>query len=347
MIIPHSSPLIDEKDIQAVSGVLASGHIAQGEKVKEFEKEVAEFVGSSYGVAVSSGTSALHLALLSLGIKKGDEVIIPSYVCSSLYMSIVQSRAIPRIVDINPDFNLSPVSVKNALNSRTKAVIAPHMFGTPAELDELIHLDIPVIEDCAQSLGAQYRNKKVGNFGRITICSFYATKMITTGEGGMVLTNDSDIFQNILERREYDKKTLKISRFNYKMTDFQAALGLSQLKKLDYFIERRRMIAETYKKQFSPFNIQLPELPSYKKSVFYRYIIMTEKKDIVQKRAYEKGIICERPVSTPIHQELGLKQFPGSDHAFDNALSIPLYPKLTGKEIDYLTDKICAILREI
>jgi dTDP-4-amino-4,6-dideoxygalactose transaminase len=226
MVIQHSKPSVDHDDIEAVVDVLNSGNIAQGEKVEEFERNVAGFIGIKHGVAVSSGTAALHLSLIGLGVGPGDEVIIPSYICTSPYLATLYVGASPVIVDIDTtDFNISKKMAKKAITPKTKAIIVPHMFGTPAELDELLDTGVPVIEDCAQSLGAIYRGRKVGGFGKLSICSFYATKLITTGEGGMVLTNDDEIYRNISEIRQYDKKSLNTLRYNYKLTDFQAALG--------------------------------------------------------------------------------------------------------------------------
>lgn len=337
MIIPHSRPIIDEEDIKAVSDVLASGMIAQGEKVKEFEEALAGFVGAKFGVAVSSGTAALHLALLGLGVGAGDEVIMPSYVCSSPYFATLHAGAVPKVVDIDlSDFNISPSSVRKQISSKTKAIIVPHMFGTPAELDELLEFGVPIIEDCAQSLGAEYRNRKVGSIGELSIMSFYATKMITTGEGGMVLTNNRDFYAKIGEARDYDAKPLTRVRYNYKMTDFQAALGLSQVKKLSVFIERRRRIASLYGKRFLEYGVETLGVPSHKRAVFYRYIIMVDNLEDVQRCVKEKGVMCEKPVFNPLHRYLSAVSCPNSDKVYERVLSVPIYPSLSEKEVEYV-----------
>jgi dTDP-4-amino-4,6-dideoxygalactose transaminase len=337
VIVPHSRPTIDQEDVKAVSEVLASGKIAQGEKVEEFEKAVASFVGAKYGVAVSSGTAALHLALLSLGVGHGDEVIIPSFVCSSLYFAVMHAGAKPKIVDIDlEDLNISASAVEKAVSSKTKTIIVPHMFGTPAEIDEFLKFGVPVIEDCAQSVGAEYRGRQVGGFGELSVFSFYATKMITTGEGGMVLTNSSDFYGRIVDVRDYDKKPLAPVKYNYKMTDFQAGLGLSQLRKLPHFIERRRQIASQFFERFQRYNVELLRVPSHKKSVFYRFVVMVNDVGRIQEMVKSKGIMCERSVFRPLHEGLCGLKCPNSDTAYSRALSVPIYPSLSANEIKYM-----------
>jgi dTDP-4-amino-4,6-dideoxygalactose transaminase len=345
MIILHSRPTIDQSDISAVSEVLSSGRIAQGEKVKEFEDALARYVGKEFGVAVSSGTSALHLALLSLGVGPGDEVIMPSYVCSSPYFATLQAGAVPKIVDIDLlNFNICADAVEPQISSRTKAIIVPHMFGNPAELDPLLELEIPIIEDCAQSLGAGYKSHQVGSLGELTVFSFYATKMITTGEGGMILTDDEESYARLAEVRDYDKKALSPTKYNYKMTDLQASLGLSQLNKLPGFIERRTRIASIYNAALSEHDIELPRATPNSKCVFYRYVVMVEEMEQIRERTRRNHVICERPVFKPLHSDLATVKCPNSDKAYDHALSIPLYPSLSQREIDYLLAKLEEIL---
>jgi len=337
--------MIDQEDINAVAQVLASGMIAQGEKVKEFENALARFVGARYGVAVSSGTSALHLALLGLGVGAEDEVVMPSYVCSSPYLATLHVGAVPKVVDIDlSDLNICAATVKKQISTRTKAIIVPHIFGTPAELDELLELGIPMIEDCAQSLGAEYNGRRVGSFGELSIFSFYATKMITTGEGGMVLTDNKEFCTRIIDARDYDKKPLTPTKYNYKMTDFQAALGLSQLKKLQHFIERRRQIASLYTDRFSENDVEVPHVYPHKKSVFYRYVIMVDKIEYVQKSAKKNGVMCEKPVFKPLHKSLPSFKCSNSNKAYNHALSIPLYPSLTEHQIEYLVTTLRDII---
>ncbi|MFW9888136.1 MAG: DegT/DnrJ/EryC1/StrS family aminotransferase [Candidatus Thorarchaeota archaeon] len=344
-MIPHSKPTITQHDIEAVAKVLQSGMIAQGEKVAEFENRLASFIGKKYAIACSSGTSALHLALLSLDIRVNDEVILPSYVCSSPYLACTYVGANSQIADIDPlDFNISSESVKNLKSSRCKAVIVPHLFGTPAELDEFMDEGIPIVEDCAQSIGAIYRGRKVGTFGAFSIFSFYATKMITTGEGGMLLTDDVELYERAQELRDYDQKSLTPVRYNYKMTDFQAALGISQLSQIESFIERRQEIASLYTERLSNSKVKLPRISSHKKSVFYRYVIMIRELEKRRNALLKMGITCERPVFLPLHRSVAGCKCPQSDEVYAHALSIPLYPALSSEEVMYVMDCLCKVL---
>src|SRR5262245_59537050 len=203
--ISHSQPTIDEKDLAAVRDVLKSGHLAQGSKVREFEKTVARRVRVKDAVAVNSGTSALHLVLLALGVTPKDEVIIPSFVCTALLNAVLYVGAKPIIVDVDKNsFNICPQEVKRKMTARTKAVIAAHMFGYPADMKSLLRLGVPVVEDCAQTIGGDCQGKPVGSWGKASICSFYATKMLTSTEGGMVLSNDTKLLAAVKDLREYD-----------------------------------------------------------------------------------------------------------------------------------------------
>ena len=341
MIVSHSKPSIDREDVDMVTKALSSGQISSGEIVKRFEDRIARFVGVKHGITASSGTSAIHLALVGLGVGLGDEVIIPSYVCTSPYMAVRHAGATPIVADVGArDFNLCADSVKMRTSPRTKAIILPHMFGAPAELDEILELGIPVVEDCAQSLGAEYKKRRVGSFGAASVCSFYATKMITTGEGGVVMTNDDEIYNKIADLRQYDKKPLNVVRYNYKMSDLQAALGLAQLKKLNSFVRRRRKIASIYDERFSRCPLDLFRERPLTKCAYYRYVVFTDELDRVKKKSRKRGVICEKPVFKPLHLILHSDECPNCDSIYDRALSIPIYPSLTDDEIDYVADTI-------
>jgi perosamine synthetase len=305
MKVPHSRPTIGQDDIDAVKEVLTSGMIAQGIKVKEFEEAFARFIGRRHAVACTSGTSALHLALLCLDIATGDEVILPSYVCSSPYIACLHAGAVPRVADIGTaGFNISSENINIQKSDKTKAVIVPHMFGTPAELDEIGAEGISIVEDCAQSVGAEYRGKMVGAYGDVSIFSFYATKMFTTGEGGMLLTDNQEVCEHAKELRAYDMKSLSPPKYNYKMTDIQAAMGISQLRKLEKFIDIRKEQASLYSEALGEFDIGLPGTDSHMNPVHYRYVISIDDPERVRDFAKKEGVTCERPVFQPLHRSL-------------------------------------------
>jgi len=334
-VIPHSRPTLAAEDIRAVTDVVRSGHLAQGEQVRRFEDAVARFLGRRGGVATSSGTSALHLALLALGVGAGDEVLVPSYTCVALLHAIQYVGATPRIADVDPgDYNLSPRAARRHITPRTRAVIVPHMFGAPADLDAIVSWGIPVIEDCAQALGATYRGRPAGSFGVLTVCSFYATKVITTGEGGMVLSDSDPLLRRIRDLRDYDGRSSLALRFNYKMTDMQAALGLSQLERLEGFLARRQALAARYAAALRRLPVRLPEATPDRTHIFYRYVIGVQDAAGLARRLRTSGIEAKAPVARPLHQLLGLTGYPGAEDAARHAVSIPLYPSLCDADAD-------------
>lgn len=312
--------------------------------VEKFEDGLAHFIGVRGAVATSSGTSALHLALLALGLKEGDEVLIPSYVCSALLNAILYVGAQPVLVDCGDDFNLSPDDFRRRLTNRTKACIIPHLFGHPAPIDEFTNKGIWIIEDIAQSIGGEYKGRKLGSWGDIAIASFYATKMITTGEGGAVLSNDLNLLERIKDLREYDEFEEYRLRFNYKMSDISASIGLVQLGKLPSFIKRRREIASYYRGALKGLNIALPpEDKPFAYSVYYRFVIRVNEFEEVRRKMLERGIECKRPLYKPIHHYLSIPDYPKTDAIYKTALSIPIYPSLGDSEVEY----IARSLREV
>jgi len=347
--IPHSRPYLGNAEIEAVERVILSGHIAQGEEVGRFEQAFALNYGLGCGAATSSGTAALQLSLLAVGVQKDDEVIIPSYVCTALLHAVRAVRAIPVIADANPiTFNIDPDDVEKRITDKTRAIIVPHMFGLPADMYRLVTFDIPVVEDCAQAVGGKLEGQSVGTFGSAAVFSFYATKMMTTGEGGMVTSKSRDVIDRVKDRREYDKKNDDKLRFNYKMSDIQAALGLSQMKRLEGFISRRREIAKRYAEAFNAFNFMVPvDAPEH---IYFRFVIKLEKKseatDWIQKLEV-KGVQCERPVFKPIHQYLGLAGYLQSDELIRRLISIPIYPMLSDEEVERIIVAVSETYEEL
>ncbi len=346
-VIPHSRPSLGEAEAQAAAEVIRAGRIAQGEKVAEFEHAVAKIVGQGHGVAVSSGTAALYLALAALEIKPGDEVVIPSYTCVALWHAVRQAGAKPVLADIDPaTYNLSPHAVTRSLTSRTRAVIAVHSFGFPMDLATLNLNGIALIEDCAQTLGLAMGESPVGSRGDLVVCSFYATKLITTGEGGMALGRSEPLVARFRALRQYDERQTLALAFNYKMTEMQAAIGLCQLTRLGAFLARRRAIAYRYADAVRKVGLIPPPVPNGREHGYFRFVVRLPKPivdETLDRRARVLGIVCRRPVYLPIHRCLGLAGFPESDAAWEHALSIPIYPALSDEEVD----RIVAVLPEL
>lgn len=344
-VVPHSRPCVDEDDVQAVADVLRSGRLAQGEVARRFEREVARFVGVRDGVATSSGTAALHLALLAVGVGPGDEVILPSYTCAALLQAVRYVGAVPRLVDLEPEgYNLSVDEVRRHLTPRTRALLVPHTFGTPADVEALCELGVPVVEDIAQALGAAVRGRPVGSFGAVAVCSFYATKLITTGEGGMLLSDSDVLLRRAREMRDYDARRDDRRRFNYKMTDFQAALGLSQLRKLPAFLQRRRLLADRYTAHLRPLGV-VPRAPRPACTpVAYRYVITVPEAEQASARLRRLGVEGKPPVFQPLHRYLGEPGFPRTEQAHRTALSLPLYPSLSEDELSHVLAALDTVL---
>jgi perosamine synthetase len=333
-LVRHSCPALDEAEGHALRGVLASGHLAQGPQVAAFEEEVGRFLTLSPGVATSSGTAALHLALLSLGVGAGDEVLLPAYVCSAPLLAVSHAGAVPVLVDVDPvTGNMDPLDLKKRLTRRSKAIIVVHLFGMPAAVKESLAPGLPVIEDCAQALGAWQQERKVGTFGDLAVCSFYATKLITTGEGGMLLGRDPSVLQRARDLREYDKKDTFAVRFNYKMTDIQAVMGRVQLGKLGRFLSRREALAEVYTARLAASSrCILP--PHTQGRIYYRYVVsVPQNPAVLIPRLFDRGVEAARPVYRPLHHYLEQKGYPGADEAWSTHLSLPLHPSLVPDQV--------------
>jgi perosamine synthetase len=346
-VIPHSKPSLGPEEISAVSCVLKSDQIAQGPVVKGFEDEMAQSLGVKGAVAVSSGTAAVHLGLLGMGIRKGDEVLLPSYVCTSLLNAIHYTGASARLVDVDPhSFNMDVASAKKAVTKRSRAIIVPHLFGLPADLDILLSLGLPVIEACAQSLGATYHGKFVGSFGTFSFVSFYATKLMTTGEGGMLFTNSSQLLKRVRSLRAYDQNNRYGLSFNYKMTDLQAALGRVQLKKLPDFLAKRRALAKRYHQALDALSIEQPVEYPDRSHCYYRYVVKVKGSVEHCLKEFEKrGIACRRPVFRPLHRYLQQRGFLQTNRVFRRALSLPLYPSLSDEEAEAVMAAATQVLK--
>ncbi len=337
-MIPHSRPSIQQEEIRAVTDVLQSGHLAQGAVVERFERGMAAYLGLAGGVAVNSGTMALEVALRVLDVGPGDEVVLPSYVCPAPWQAVQRVGAQACLVDIEPEtFQIDAGLARAAITSRTRAIIVPHLFGLPADLTALAQLGIPLIEDCAQTLGATEQGRSVGSVGVLTVCSFYANKLLCAGEGGMVLSNDSVLLEKARALREYDgSPSLNPQATNLKMTDLQAAVGLAQLGRLPRFLERRVHLARQYREALAGTSVVLPVVPAGRSHVYYRFVVRRSGRDELSEclgRLERQGVQCRKPVFRSLHRYLGIEGFPASEAAEANAFSIPLYPGLADGEV--------------
>ncbi len=345
-MIPHSRPTLSEADAQAVGRVVLSGRIAQGAEVEAFEREVAAFVGQRGAVAVSSGTAALHLALLAVGVGPGDEVVIPTYVCDALHHAVRHAGATPVLADAEPGtLSLDSGDVKRRLTARTKAIILPHAFGLAAGAETFVAMGVPVIEDCAQAIGALDAGRPVGSRGALAVFSFYATKMLTTGEGGMVAGADGALLDRVRDLREYDERPDLSRRFNYKLTDLAAALGRSQLPRLAEFIGRRRVIAERYRAALVRSSCELPPDAAGGRHVYHRFVVGVEPPlDPLIKGLETRRVQCRRPVFRALHHATGGGRYPKADRLWDRSLSIPCYPSLVDADVARVVEALTEAL---
>lgn len=339
-LIPHSRPLLGREEAEAAAAVVASGRLAQGEQVRRFEQAIAAMHGSCGAVAVSSGTAALHLTLLALGIGTGDEVILPAYTCSALSNAVRYTGATPVTADVDADSgNLTAGEIRKRLSAKTRGIIVPHMFGLPAEMESLADLGVPIIEDCAQALGAVRNGRLAGGFGTAAVFSFYATKMIAAGEGGMVMSHSADLLECIRELRQYDNRDDHRLRFNYKMTDLQAAVGRVQLQRLDHFVERRRLIADRYFREFERLDARLP--PRIDGRVYYRFV-MDGGSDagsfIRALRAHR--VLAARPVYRLSNSDECVDAYPVSNRLWKRNISIPIYPALSDEQMQHIVSAV-------
>ncbi len=339
MKIPHNKPSIDDNEIEALKEVIESGWIVQGEKVKDFENQMCNYIGlkKGFGVALSNGTSALYLALKILGINSQlDEVLVPNYVCSAVLNAIFMNNATPVVVDVDEvDFNIKFEKIKEKINNKTKVIIIPHTFGIPADVISIKELGIPIIEDCAQALGSKINDKHVGLFGDIAIFSFYATKLITTGQGGMIISTNSEFVDNARDYREYDMRKDYYPRFNFQMTDIQAAMGIVQLKKFNNLLEKRKKIAYKYIEicEEKNWDYQKAKYSNFTQN-WFRFVLKQERDFILKlkNKLNEIGVNCVIPIENwqllSEYLKMNTTDFKISQKITETTLSLPIFPDL-------------------
>ncbi len=336
-MIPHSRPLMHPDDLRAAAEVLESGMLAGGAKTAAFERALAGYIGRAHAASASSGTAALYLALRALGIGPGRETVIPAYACSALLHAVRMTGAQPVLADAGEDgFHPDADTVRRALSPRTGAVIFAHLFGEARDIRDIVALGVPVIEDCAMAVGSETGGRKAGGPGSAAaVFSFYATKVLACGEGGMVLSDDAAVAARARDLAEYADKIDDTLRFNLKLNDLAAAVGLSQLGRLESMIARRRELAARYTAAFGGLGPELPEERTGSRHIFYRYVVGTDRVEPLRELLHARGVCAERPVHAPLSRYPGMtRSCPAAERAWSRALSIPLYPALGEDEAE-------------
>lgn len=374
-MIPYGKQTIEQDDIQAVGDVLKSDFLTTGPKIAEFEQTVADYVGAKYAVAISNGTSALHAACFAAGIGPGDEVITTPLTFAASANCVLYCGGTPVFADVDPKtYNIDPEDIRRKITDRTKAIIAVHLAGQPCDMDAIHSIarehGLIVIEDGAHALGSVYKGKKVGSMSDMTTFSFHPVKPITTGEGGMIVTDNEDFYKKMILFRSHGitRDDSMMTRndgpwfyqqfdlgYNYRITDIQCALGCSQMKKLDRFLARRKEIVARYNEAFADCdNIITPYQLSDTESGWHLYIVQVKNCDRrkVFENMREKGIgvnVHYIPVYMhPYYQEHGYENVhcANAEEIYSHIISLPLYPGLTSEQQDYVIDTLKSLCEE-
>jgi dTDP-4-amino-4,6-dideoxygalactose transaminase len=377
MPIPVTKPYLGEEEAQAVTECLQSGWVVQGPRVAEFEQQWARIVGVDHATATTSCTTALHLALLGVGVKPGDEVIVPAFTWISTANAVEYCGARPVFVDIDlRTFNLDPAHVEDKITPRTKALLPVHQFGLSADMDALNAVarkyGLPVVEDAACACGTRYQGRTAGGLGDVGCFSFHPRKAITTGEGGMITTNDPDLAALFQVLRSHGAGESDLSRhqqgrfglpqfsslgFNYRMTDIQAAIGLSQLKKLEWVLDQRRWLAERYNDLIAdiPF-LQRPSVPAGYTHAYQSYVVLVDDQASLSRdeiaRRLQSAQISARPGTVSIPHtayysqkyDLASDACPMSLKAEAQSMALPLYATMTETEQQLVVSALHEIL---
>ena len=370
--IPLALPYFDEEEIEEIKEVLDSGWVSQGPKTKEFEEVFAKYVGAKYAIAVTNCTAALHLSLLAIGVGKGDEVLVADFTYPATAHSVLYCGAKPIFIDVDPKtYNIDPELIEEKITEKTKAIIPVHTFGQPADMEPIMEIaedyGLRVIEDAACAHGAKYKNKFAGTIGDTGCFSFHARKGMTTGEGGMVVTNDRKLADEIRSLSIYGitstwdrekseefiiPKFVKLG-FNYKMSDISAAVGIVQLRKLEKMIERRRELARYWDENLQ--NLELIEPPYCSEDVrhvYQSYVALVDKR-------INRNKLIERLRKEGIQTQIGTyachvqpvykseQKCPNSLDIFNRSLALPIYYKLKEEDIDIVVAHLKAALGEL
>src|ERR1700722_15475440 len=369
MRIPLSSPDINEHDIEAVTAVLRTPQLSLGPKLEEFERMIARYLGASEAVAVSSGTSALHLCIRALGISDGDEVIVPSFAFIAVANAVRYERAVPVFVDVDSrTLNLDPERVKAAITNRTRAVILVHTFGVPAEIDRVLEISkqhgLAVIEDACEAIGAEYCGKKVGTFGDVATFAFYPNKQITTGEGGAVVTNNMQIARRVRSLRNQGIGApgawlahTEIG-YNYRISEINCALGISQFERLDAILERRESLAHHYDSRLSSVpQLRRPALllPNRKISWFVYVVRLGEgfsqtQRDWICEEMRGLGIAVGRyfaPIhlQPAYHSSKDMRKLTVTEFEAQRTIALPFFNQIRAEQVDEVSDSLSKLCK--
>ncbi len=366
--LPFALPHITQAEIDEVVDTLRSGWLTTGPKTKRFEREFAQRVGAPYALAVNSATAAMHLALDAIGLQPGDEVIVPVYTFTATAEVVVYFRAKPIFVDVDPvTCNLDPAQLEKHITPRTRAIMVVHIAGLPAEMDAIQAIarahNLPVIEDAAHAFPAKYRGRMIGTIGDLTAFSFYATKTLTTGEGGMLTTANSEYADRIaimtlhgISRDAWKRYSAEGSWFyevlqagyKYNMTDIAAALGLQQLARGEWLLERRRAIAERYTEAFSHWpEVETPPNPAHVEHAWHLYILRLCLERLTITREAFIQALAQANIGTSVHfiplhlhpfyrdmDQLMPDDFPVALQAYQRSISLPIYPGMTDEDVE-------------
>lgn len=374
MYVKVASPAVDESDLHDVNASMLSGRLTSGPYVEQFEKDFAAYIGTEHAVAVNSGTAAIHAALAALGVQPGDEVIVPALTFFSTATGVIHQGAVPVFCDISPvTYSMCPEDLKKRITPRTKAVMPVHYFGHSAEMDAINEVarehGLKVIEDCAQSHGTEYKGVKTGTLGDCGAFSMFATKHMTTCEGGMITTNDAEVAHYMKMFRSHGLKGRNdhvMLGYNYRLPDPLAALGVAQLKKLDALNEKRIEASQRMIAAISDIDwLTVPEVPNYvKHTYFWCHILVDEDKlgmstDALIERLKEHGIECRNRYAEPLYRQplltthippilklvagdnlpdYGAMNLPNVERIAGHVIGLPNRPDLSDEEVQYVAD---------
>jgi len=372
-MIPIAKPYLTKDEAQAAYDVILSGWVTQGPKVQEFEEKFAEYTGTQYAVAVSSCTTALHLALVVAGIKPGDEVICPSMSFIATANSIAYTGATPVFAEVNEQFNIDPINAESLITPKTKAILIVHQLGMPADIDAFKDIcqrhNLILIEDAACAIGSEYKGKKIGSHSDLVCFSFHPRKVLTTGDGGMITTSNPDYYKRLKALRQHAMSVNDLERhksskiiaeeypevgYNYRMTDIQAAVGIKQLEKLDWLLQERRKIALKYNESFKSCNhIILPIEKKWNFSNYQSYAIILKdsspiKRDDLMQAMLDKGIATRRGVMTA-HNEKAYAKYktvlPVTELMSNTSLILPLYIGMSESDQEFVITNLRELLK--